>query len=172
MPFMRLFFLFVAMVAGSFCGDGSKPSTPPSTQPPAAAPTRPATVLPTREITVEGDGKSVKLIVELATTNASRTVGLMNRPVMPEDAGMLFFFRQDLSGGFWMANTLIPLDIAYLDANGKVLEIRAGKPLDQTPLTPAQPYRNTLEVNGGWFQRNGLGPGAIVKLPADAGPIE
>jgi uncharacterized membrane protein (UPF0127 family) len=65
-----------------------------------------------------------------------------------------------------MRNTYIPLDIAYLAADGTVLEIVHGVPLDETILTPQQPYRYVLEVNGGWFERHGLGVGAKVSIPS------
>lgn len=171
MPFLRLFVLVVVMVVGAGCGDSTE--APPAPAPaPTVAPTRPVTVLPTRDITVTGNGKTEKLIVEMATTNANRTIGLMSRTAMPEDAGMLFLFRNDLSLGFWMHNTLIPLDIAYLDANGKVLEVRQGKPQDDAILTPKQPYRHTLEVNQGWFERHGMGVGSVVSLPPDPPAVE
>ncbi|MFN0146151.1 MAG: DUF192 domain-containing protein [Dehalococcoidia bacterium] len=152
MVFVRAFFVFIAMVAFSVCGED-----------------RPPTQLPTREITVEGNGRVERLTVELATTSAQQQQGLMFRQAMPEDAGMLFLFANDSRGGFWMRNTYLPLSIAYLDASGVVLEIRDGKPLDDTVLTPGQSYRNVLEVNQGWFDRHGLGVGSVVRIPPDVG---
>ena len=63
-------------------------------------------------------------------------------------------------------HTYVPLSIAYLSAEGRILEIKEGRPLDQTILTPTQPYRNVLEVNRGWFERHGLGVGDRVTLPS------
>lgn len=125
-------------------------------------------LLPITQLTVtSADGESsVTLTVEVANRSDQRRRGLMFRESMDELAGMLFVFAGDRSGGFWMRNTLIPLDIAYLGADGTVLEIVHGVPLNLDILTPTQPYRYTLEVNGGWFERQGLGVGDIVAIPA------
>jgi uncharacterized membrane protein (UPF0127 family) len=85
---------------------------------------------------------------------------------------MLFVFPSNQPGGFWMYNTPIPLDIAYISAAGLVMEIRHGIPFDTTPLTPAQPYRYVLEVAGGWFDRMGMGVGAEVSIPTDLPPVQ
>jgi uncharacterized membrane protein (UPF0127 family) len=84
---------------------------------------------------------------------------------------MLFVFGRDSSAGFWMRNTYIPLDIAYLASDGTVLEVHHGEPLnDRDTLDPAQPYRYALEMNAGWFARNGFEPGsAVVEIPASVG---
>ncbi|MXY71445.1 MAG: DUF192 domain-containing protein [Dehalococcoidia bacterium] len=121
----------------------------------------------TRLAVTSADGESsVTLTVEIANRSDQRQRGLMFRESMDELAGMLFVFPGDRSGGFWMRNTLIPLDIAYLGADGTVLEIVHGVPLSLDILTPTQPYRYTLEVNGGWFERQGLGVGDVVAIPA------
>lgn len=143
--------LFLAFVA-SDCGGQAPPK---------------ATVPGQTSVTVSAGNISAKVTVEIASTESQRQQGLMLRQSMPEDAGMLFLFPADTTVGFWMHNTYIPLDIAYIDASGKVLEVRSGQPLDDTPLTPKGPYRYTLEVNQGWFARHGLGPGASVVLPAN-----
>jgi uncharacterized membrane protein (UPF0127 family) len=134
--------------------------------------TPPLSTLPTTAITVTSPSGDIveELVVELATTGPQRAQGLMYRQDLPEDRGMLFLFETERSGGFWMQNTLIPLDIAYLSADGTVLEIVKGTPLDTTILNPAQPYRHTLEVNQGWFERHRLGPGAHVAIPTQHVP--
>ena len=125
-------------------------------------------LLPITQLTVTSAGgeASVTLTVEIANRSDQRQRGLMFRESMAELAGMLFVFRGDRTGGFWMRNTLIPLDIAYLGADGTVLEVVYGVPLNLEILTPAQPYRYTLEVNGGWFERQGFGVGDRVAIPA------
>ncbi|MEO6398356.1 MAG: DUF192 domain-containing protein, partial [Tepidiformaceae bacterium] len=117
-------------------------------------------------VTVSAEGRSARVVVEIAATEKQRQQGLMLRQSMDEDAGMLFLFPADTTVGFWMHNTYIPLDIAYIDVSGSVLEIRKAEPLNDTSLTPRGPYRYTLEVNQGWFERHGLGPGARVTLPS------
>ena len=124
-------------------------------------------VLPITRLTVtSADGEtSVTLTVEIANRSDQRQRGLMFRESMDELAGMLFVFQGERHGGFWMRNTLIPLDIAYLGADGAVLEIVHGVPLSLDILTPSQGYWYTLEVNGGWFERQGLGVGDVVAIP-------
>ena len=109
--------------------------------------------------------REVTLTVEVASRADQRNRGLMFRESLDELAGMLFVFEEDRMGGFWMRNTLIPLDIAYLAADGAVLEVVYGVPLSTEVLRPAQPYRYALEVNGGWFERQGFGVGDVVELP-------
>jgi uncharacterized membrane protein (UPF0127 family) len=94
----------------------------------------------------------------------------MFRTVLPDTEGMLFVFSRDNSGAFWMKDTYIPLDIAWIDASGVVLGIAYGQPLDLTGLEPRSPYRFVLEVAGGWFERHNMAAGAVVQLPADLVP--
>ena len=109
--------------------------------------------------------RTVTLTVEVASRADQRNRGLMYRESLDELAGMIFVFEGDQMGGFWMLNTLIPLDIAYLGADGTVLEIVHGVPQSTEVLHPTQPYRYTLEVNGGWFERQGFGVGDVVEIP-------
>jgi len=117
-----------------------------------------------RVLVTQGDAAR-EAVVEIAATPSERQQGLMFRQELGEDAGMLFLFPVDSRGGFWMRNTYVPLDIAYISAAGEVQEIREGQPLNETSLTPAMPYRYVLEVNQGWFAKHGLGVGATVFLP-------
>lgn len=116
---------------------------------------------PFAEAQVEGHPR---LTLELAVTPAQRMQGLMFRPSLPPDQGMLFIFENDTSTGFWMRNTLIPLSIAYLDAGGTVLDIQDMQPLTETIHAPAAPYRYALEVNQGWFTDHGVGIGDVFAL--------
>jgi hypothetical protein len=108
--------------------------------------------------------------VDIVTTFESRARGLMFRRVLPEDAGMLFVFEEDGTGGFWMKNTLIPLSIAFIDRTWHIVDIKDMKvapdpengPFDI--YTPSKPYRYALEVNQGYFARKGVGPGARLEL--------
>lgn len=116
-------------------------------------------------ITIEQGEARATVTVELAVTPGQRAQGLMYRRALEPDAGMLFIFPSDSRSGFWMRNTYIPLDIAYISADFAVLEVRRGTPLDETVLSPSHPYRYVLEVNAGWFEAHGLGPGARVIFP-------
>lgn len=132
-----------------------------------SADTIPPSDLPTATITVrDGATAATTLTVELATTPAQHARGLMFRTMLPDTAGMLFVFTRDVSGAFWMKNTYIPLDIAYIDANCVVMGVVYGQPLDLTPLDPPSPYRFVLEIAGGWFERHNMAPGALIELPA------
>ncbi|MHC4845638.1 MAG: DUF192 domain-containing protein, partial [Planctomycetota bacterium] len=71
--------------------------------------------------------------VELAVTPVARNNGLMHRTSLDPDAGMLFIFTDDKARTFWMRNTLIPLDIIFLDADGTVQNIEQGQPMAEVP---------------------------------------
>jgi uncharacterized membrane protein (UPF0127 family) len=101
-------------------------------------------------------GARVVLQVEIADTSAERQQGLMNRRSLPPKAGMVFRYAQDTSGGFWMKNTLIPLDIAFYDRRGRIVRILTMTPCRRDPCriyAPGVAYRSALEVNGGSFRR-------------------
>ena len=98
----------------------------------------------------------VVLTVELARTPAERAQGLMNRRSLAAKAGMVFVYPQDHRGGYWMKNTLIPLDIAFYDARGRILRIFTMQPCRREPCRIYDPnvaYRGALEVNAGSFRR-------------------
>jgi uncharacterized protein len=98
----------------------------------------------------------VVLTVELARTHAERQQGLMNRRSLAAKAGMAFLYPSDHRGGFWMKNTLIPLDIAFYDRRGKILRIFTMQPCRRDPCRTYDPnvaYRAALEVNAGSFRR-------------------
>lgn len=111
------------------------------------------------------DGATVTLTAEIADTDELRGNGLMFRKSLPEMRGMIFIFAAERSLQFWMKNTLIPLDIAYISSDGVINEILHMKPLDTSVTYPAQlPARYALEVSVGWFERHNIGPGARVQL--------
>ena len=142
---------------------GSSAEAPATPAPLATSPVG----LPVREFSVSNQLKSVAITAEVASTFEERAVGLMFRHSLPANGGMLFIYPEDQTSGHWMRNTYIALDIAYLDGSGAVLEVRLGKPLDETVLRPARPYRYALEMTAGWFAEHGLGPGARLSLPKD-----
>ncbi len=136
---------------------------------PEPAPAACSTEVPTpcefavRQVEVHSAGGRVaKLSVEIADSPQLRSRGLMFRSALGEDEGMLFEYSGDTSGGFWMRNTYVGLDIAFLDADGVVLEILQGEPESLETIAPGQPYRYALEVSLGWFERMGFGPGDRV----------
>jgi uncharacterized protein len=101
-------------------------------------------------------GAKVVLRVEIARTSADRQQGLMHRRTLAPRAGMVFAYPADTSGGFWMKNTLIPLDIAFADARGRIVRILTMSPCLRDPCriySPGVSYRTALEVNAGSFRR-------------------
>ena len=98
----------------------------------------------------------VVLTVELARTHAERQQGLMNRRSLGAKAGMVFLYPEAHRGGYWMKDTLIPLDIAFSDARGKILRVFTMQPCRRDPCRiydPGVAYRSALEVNAGSFRR-------------------
>jgi uncharacterized membrane protein (UPF0127 family) len=127
----------------------------------------------TTEIRILTARDSIPVRVEIASSSEQRTMGLMERTVLPESAGMLFLYPSDqpASAGFWMFRTRIPLDIAFLDSAGAVVAIRQMPPCSAElaagcpSYAPGVPYRAALEVNAGYFQRHGVSTGSRVRLP-------
>ena len=118
-----------------------------------------------REIVID----STPIIVEIADTPFLRNKGLMFRQSIPENSGMLFSFPDNSQRSFWMKNTDVPLSIAFIDQDGFIDSIERMKPhcLENTYSMRATPY--ALEMNEGWFQRNGFTRGTrVLNLPERA----
>ncbi len=116
-------------------------------------------------VVIGGEGEGVELTVELARTAGERSRGLMFREELAEDGGMLFVYVEDTEAGFWMKDTLIPLSIAFIAADGTILDIQDMEPLSVDTHRPPEAYRYGLEVNQGWFREHGLGRGDRVEIP-------
>jgi uncharacterized membrane protein (UPF0127 family) len=100
---------------------------------------------------------------QLAQTPQQREIGLMFRTSMPANEGMLFTFERPGQQCFWMKNTLIPLDIAFVDDAGAIVNIEQMKPQTLDGHCSEKPVRYALEMNDGWFAKRGLKPGARLK---------
>jgi uncharacterized protein len=103
------------------------------------------------------------LDVEIAKTAAQHAKGLRFRQTLPENAGMLFVFPAPQRVAFWMKDASIPLSIAFVQSDGKIVQIRRMQPFDETPvpsLSTAISY--ALLVNQGWFERHGISAGTII----------
>ncbi len=101
--------------------------------------------------------------VELATTPEQEEQGLMYRQRLAPDAGMLFDFGDTAPRAFWMKNTLIPLDMLFIAADGRVVDIHErAVPLSEDVIPSRIPARAVLELNGGTVSRLGIEPGDIV----------
>jgi uncharacterized membrane protein (UPF0127 family) len=116
---------------------------------------------------LRGDFGTVRLDTELALTPAEQARGLMHRESLPRLGSMLFVFPTARERGFWMRNTLIPLDIIFLDDAGTITRIHENaRPLDETLIPSEGPARAVLEVNAGVAAELGLAPGDALRSPA------
>ncbi len=122
---------------------------------------RPATArppLPT--ITLHVGGHTIR--VEHAATPETLREGLMHRTALAADTGMLFELGEPDIHCFWMKNTLIPLSIAFIDRDGRIVDIQDMRPQSLDPHCPTAPITRALEMNLGWFARAGVRTGAHV----------
>ena len=99
---------------------------------------------------------------EVAADFASRAQGLMYRPAMPSNAGMLFIFDEAAAQCMWMKNTLIPLSVAFIDEHGAVINIEDMAPQTEDSHCARKPARYALEMNRGWFAARGIKPGSRI----------
>ena len=104
------------------------------------------------------------IVAEVALSPAEQMNGLMNRESLELNHGMLFVFPQPKKASFWMHNTSIPLDLAFLDADGVILEILPLVPFEEARVvSKSDQVAFALEVNRDWFSSRGLKPGLKVK---------
>ncbi|WP_372884344.1 DUF192 domain-containing protein [Shimia sp.] len=116
---------------------------------------------------LRGDWGMARLNVELADSAAERARGLMGRPAMPASSGMLFVFERTAPVAFWMKDTLIPLDMVFVDAGGRVTHVHhRAAPHDLTPIPSRGPVRYVLEVRGGLASALGLSVGTELRHPS------
>lgn len=116
------------------------------------------------QLSVAGRTVSVELALDVPT----RTRGLMHRPSLGEDAGMLFVFPDSAPRTFWMRNTLVPLDLIFLDDQGRVINVEEAPPMVERPgFHSDRAARYVLELNRGWCSRHGLQAGDRIEIPAD-----
>ena len=159
MAFVRLLVL-IGLLLASACARGSAPT---------ATPARAGCEEDVQRATVGVAFGEHCVHAEVAATPRDRQDGLMHRPSMPEDSGMIFLFPERHTGGFWMKDTLIPLSIAYMESAGagrfRVLRIMDMDPCrteDCPSYAPGVAYDAALEVNQGWFAERDVGPGATA----------
>lgn len=140
--------LLVAVMAGCDGVGGSGGYNPPGK-------------LPTTTMAVG----SKQYTVEIAATDSARERGLMRRDSMPENWGMIFVFKEPQMQSFWMKNTRIPLDIIYLDADGKVVSVHQMKPFDESPVNSKGPAKYAIELNVGQAALAGVKEGDVMVVP-------
>ena len=129
-------------------------------------------VCATDRVSLRGDWGQAQFTVEIADTDAARATGLMHRRVLAASSGMLFVYDRPQALSFWMRNTLIPLDILFIDAAGVVQHIHhRAKPLDETPIFGGRDLIAALEINGGLAARMGITEGSAVRNPVFAADL-
>ena len=110
-------------------------------------------------------GGAHRLAVEIADNSPLRTRGLMWRSELADGTGMLFIFPAEVVQSFWMRNTLIPLDMLFIDKHMRVVGVvQWAEPQTLTARTVGKPSLYVLEVPGGWTSKNGVRAGSIVEL--------
>ena len=127
----------------------------------------------TAEVVIRSEADSAVLLVEVASTFEQKVLGLSRRPRLDRNSGMLF--RYDSAGaagdGFWMWQTRMPLDIAFIDTTWVIAEVLAMAPCVAAAYMEDCPqyytnvaYLATIEANRGWFRDNGVGVGSRVEV--------
>ncbi|GGJ85947.1 DUF192 domain-containing protein [Pseudomonas matsuisoli] len=114
---------------------------------------------PLTEMTIGNE----RLNVEVAVDAAARQLGLMYRKELPEDRGMLFRFADAGVHCMWMKNTYIPLTAAFLDEEGRIVDLIDLEPESTETRCSSAPARYAIEVNQGWFEKHGIEKGARVE---------
>jgi len=131
----------------------------------AAAP-RDANGNPLEALTVVTSTGEHRFMVEIADDDAERQRGLMERPPLADDRGMLFQFPDVAERGFWMHNTPSPLDIIYIDPRGRIVSIARNATPNSDAVIPSNgPASGVLEIRGGRAAEIGAEPGDLVRHP-------
>ncbi|MDW7710466.1 MAG: DUF192 domain-containing protein [Deferrisomatales bacterium] len=134
---------------------------------PCAAGETGAVPFPRDEIRIQTGGGSYRFSVEVARTPAEQQRGLMFRPELAPDAGMLFLHDEERPVSMWMKNTLIPLDMLFLAADGTVVRIAENtEPLSLRTISSGVPVKGVLELLGGTCRKLGIVPGDRVVHPS------
>jgi uncharacterized membrane protein (UPF0127 family) len=112
-----------------------------------------------------------RIEAEVAASPQTLATGLMNRRSLPAHRGMLFLFPKPERQCMWMRNTLIPLSVAFMDAEGRILNIADMQPRSETQHCSSGPAVYALELNRGWFQQRGIEKGSLVAGLRDPKPF-
>ncbi|MEP4248647.1 DUF192 domain-containing protein [Tateyamaria sp.] len=116
---------------------------------------------------IKGGFGEARFSVEIADDAQERATGLMHRPSMPVSAGMLFVYERPSALSFWMRNTLIELDMLFVDETGVIRNIHArAVPLDETSIFGGNDLTHVLEINGGLAERLGIMAGDQLRHPS------
>lgn len=145
-------------------------SAPATATPPPVAQCLKTHILPANTVK-KSSSRDITLELEVASTPKAREQGLMDRKRITPCDGMAFFFPATLDNNlgpqftpqkFWMKDTLLPLDIIFIDPNNIIVSIVAGKPLSEEPLGPDTPIATVIEIDAGRAKREGIAVGDRV----------
>lgn len=103
-----------------------------------------------------------RIEAEVAATQEHRMLGLMQRKTMAPQKGMLFVFDGPARHCMWMRNTLLPLAVAFLDEQGRIVNVEEMLPQSDDNHCAAKPAKYALEMNAGWFKARGFGAGTAI----------
>ncbi len=115
------------------------------------------------------NGKSIH--IEVVSTQKERMLGLMFREKLDKDHGMLFIFPQEQYLSFWMKNTKIPLSIAFINSNGEIAQIESMNPYSLIDHVSKEKGKYALEMEEGWFRKNGIKVGSKVNFSSEISKI-
>ena len=110
------------------------------------------------------EGKTAKLNLIISNTDSLRRKGLMHQSILQKNTGMLFIWPSSKKQCMWMKNTSLPLSIAYLSSDGRILEIYDMVPFSEDSICSMRNVRMAVEVNQGWFARNQITVGDKANL--------
>ncbi|HUO03431.1 MAG TPA: DUF192 domain-containing protein [Rhizomicrobium sp.] len=132
----------------------------------ALAASGPQTGLPVETITIDTKAGPHPFKVEIAADDQSRETGLMFRKTMAPDAGMLFDFHEPQDVSFWMENTILPLDMLFVRADGTIARVKENAtPYSRETIPSGEPVQFVIELNAGRAQALGIKAGGHVHAP-------
>lgn len=135
-----------------------------------SAPARAMDIARFMPLLIESSGRLITIRAEIADTPQLRRRGLMSRQRLPKGQGMLLLWDKPGFAALWMKNTLIPLDMVFMDGAGRIIYIHENaRPGDTRPISAGRPTRAVLEIAAGEARRLGLKPGDMAALPASPG---
>ena len=114
-------------------------------------------------LTIHSANGDHRFTVDVAATDEEQQRGLMFVRSLPGDRGMIFPYDPPQNVGFWMKNTLIPLDMIFIRADGSIARIATAKPLDETPVPAGEAVAAVLELRGGRAAELGIREGDRVE---------
>lgn len=168
---LRRLGVLLALLIMPGCGSASGEGSGEGTRNSAGMVAQGAPVTPVRQVVPRPPASTAwvifgadTVVAEVARTPDERAEGLMYRDELPDGTGMLFIFEQSEVRSFWMSNTYLALDIAYMDLSYNIVDIQQMEPLTTTPHESNRPAMFALEVRQGWFAEHGIGVGSTAEV--------